>query len=257
MDYKTADRLVELRKKNRYSQEDLAEKLGVTRQAVSNWERAEALPDTENLIALASLYKITLDEVVHGDKPRVSETAVEKSGKLKPVQGNNMKPVPSVFIITRLVNLIIGTALLGIGILIVGLSFAFSYDAALALLVTGAAIAFSGLVEAIIGLSFHAVVKKGANRLERLKDNGIKFQVETIELKLTPGFHTGRRVAGRLECSYTNHQGKTCLVRSGLFMTHRNSTYNAFVYVNSNDPTDYAVEVFIQQGHDKDIYDYR
>jgi len=66
MDYKIADRLIELRKKHAYSQEELAEKLDISRQAISKWERAESLPDTENLIALSRLYHITLDELVHG-----------------------------------------------------------------------------------------------------------------------------------------------------------------------------------------------
>jgi transcriptional regulator with XRE-family HTH domain len=59
-----AKKLTELRKANGYSQEDLAEKLLVSRQAISKWERGEALPDTENLIALARLYGVSLDELV-------------------------------------------------------------------------------------------------------------------------------------------------------------------------------------------------
>lgn len=46
------------------SQEALADRLGVSRQAVSKWERAESLPDTDNLIALAAIYGLTLDELL-------------------------------------------------------------------------------------------------------------------------------------------------------------------------------------------------
>ena len=66
MTLETAKRLVQLRKAHGLSQEELAERLNVSRQAVSKWERAESSPDTDNLIALASLYGVTLDEVVHG-----------------------------------------------------------------------------------------------------------------------------------------------------------------------------------------------
>lgn len=66
MTLETANRLFELRKKNGLSQEELAEKLGVSRQAVSKWERSEASPDTDNLIALAKLYGLTLDELIYG-----------------------------------------------------------------------------------------------------------------------------------------------------------------------------------------------
>ena len=56
MNIAIANRLVELRRAHGYSQEELAGKLGVSRQAVSKWERAESSPDTDNLIALARLY---------------------------------------------------------------------------------------------------------------------------------------------------------------------------------------------------------
>jgi len=64
MDYKIADKLIELRKKQGLSQDELADKLSLSRQAISKWERAESLPDTENLIALSKLYNVTLDELI-------------------------------------------------------------------------------------------------------------------------------------------------------------------------------------------------
>ena len=70
MNLEIANRLVALRKENNFSQEALAEKLGISRQAVSKWERAEASPDTDNLIALAKLYHISLDDLlkIHEDE---------------------------------------------------------------------------------------------------------------------------------------------------------------------------------------------
>ena len=68
MNIKTANRLCELRKVHNLSQEELASKLGVSRQAVSKWERSESSPDTDNLIQLASLYNISLDELLNGDE---------------------------------------------------------------------------------------------------------------------------------------------------------------------------------------------
>ena len=64
MNLEIASRLVSLRKEKNLSQEALAEKLGISRQAVSKWERAEASPDTDNLIALARLYQVSLDELL-------------------------------------------------------------------------------------------------------------------------------------------------------------------------------------------------
>ena len=68
MNIETANRLYELRKQQVLSQEELAEKLGVSRQAVSKWERSEASPDTDNLIALAKIYGLSLDELIFGEK---------------------------------------------------------------------------------------------------------------------------------------------------------------------------------------------
>jgi transcriptional regulator with XRE-family HTH domain len=58
-----AEKLKQLRIKNGLSQERLAEQLCVSRQAVSKWETGEALPDMENMIALARLYNTSLDEL--------------------------------------------------------------------------------------------------------------------------------------------------------------------------------------------------
>lgn len=65
MNIETANRLLQYRKKSGLSQEELAEKIGVSRQAVSKWERAEASPDTDNLIILAQVYGVSLDELLN------------------------------------------------------------------------------------------------------------------------------------------------------------------------------------------------
>ena len=67
MTIEIADRLIKLRKQKGLSQEELADKLGISRQAVSKWERAEASPDTDNLICLAKLYGVSLDELLSND----------------------------------------------------------------------------------------------------------------------------------------------------------------------------------------------
>ena len=64
MNVEIAQRLAELRRERGFSQEGLAEQLGLSRQAVSKWERAESAPDMGNLIALADLYEVTLDELL-------------------------------------------------------------------------------------------------------------------------------------------------------------------------------------------------
>lgn len=56
-----ADKLMALRKKAGWSQEELAEKIGVTRQSVSKWESAQAVPDVDKILQLSRLFDITTD----------------------------------------------------------------------------------------------------------------------------------------------------------------------------------------------------
>lgn len=81
MNIEIANRLVNLRKANNLSQEALAEKLGISRQAVSKWERAEASPDTDNLILLSRLYGVSLDELLKTEDeiPRPELLALDDS----------------------------------------------------------------------------------------------------------------------------------------------------------------------------------
>ena len=74
MDLAMAQRLVDRRKAAGLSQEALAAQLGVSRQAVSKWERSESSPDTDNLIALATLYGVSLDELLYGEAAGDSDT---------------------------------------------------------------------------------------------------------------------------------------------------------------------------------------
>lgn len=59
-----AENLQYLRKQNGLSQEELAEKCQVSRQAIAKWESGESVPTIEKLIYLAGLYEVTLDELV-------------------------------------------------------------------------------------------------------------------------------------------------------------------------------------------------
>ena len=78
---KFGDKLLHLRKENKMTQEELAEKLKVTRQTISNWELGETKPDIEQLKEMSKLYKVSLDELMdNGLKEVLTEkvTNVEK-----------------------------------------------------------------------------------------------------------------------------------------------------------------------------------
>ena len=59
-----ADKIIENRKKNGWSQEDLAEKLGVSRQSVSKWESAQAIPDMKKILQLSEVFGVSTDYLI-------------------------------------------------------------------------------------------------------------------------------------------------------------------------------------------------
>lgn len=63
------NKLYELRKQKGFSQEELANRLNVSRQTVSKWEVGDSTPDMEKLIAISDLFEISLDELVMDKAP--------------------------------------------------------------------------------------------------------------------------------------------------------------------------------------------
>lgn len=60
--------LTVLRQLHKYSQEEVAEKIGVSRQAVAKWEAGDTVPDIVNCDALAALYDVSVDDLIHYDQ---------------------------------------------------------------------------------------------------------------------------------------------------------------------------------------------
>ena len=79
-----ADKMIELRKKNGWSQEELAEQLGVSRQSVSKWESAQSVPDMERIIRLSEVFGVSTDYLLK-DSIAITEDlpAVEQPGTLR------------------------------------------------------------------------------------------------------------------------------------------------------------------------------
>lgn len=65
-----SDKLKEIRKSEGLSQEQLAEKIGVSRQAITKWETGKGLPDVENMVIIAEIFKTTLDELLQDSTAR-------------------------------------------------------------------------------------------------------------------------------------------------------------------------------------------
>ena len=71
------NKLYELRKQKGFSQEELANRLNVSRQTISKWEVGESTPDMENLVAIRELFEISLDELVLDKVPEEADTSAQ------------------------------------------------------------------------------------------------------------------------------------------------------------------------------------
>lgn len=98
-----AKRIQTLRKQNGLSQEELAEKLGVTRQAVSKWESEQSTPDMDNIIALSDLFEVSTDYLLKGEDFR------NDNGKSS-LEINLKNQIPDLIIFISSVLNIIGVA---------------------------------------------------------------------------------------------------------------------------------------------------
>ena len=75
------DNLVQLRKYKRLTQEELAEKVGVSRQAIAKWEAGETMPDLEKSRLLAEIFEVSLDDLANYEKDPNWGLGVPPKGK--------------------------------------------------------------------------------------------------------------------------------------------------------------------------------
>ncbi len=79
-----ADKLIDLRKRSGWSQEELAERLGVSRQSISKWESAQSIPDMNRILALSDLFGVTTDYLLR-DELEPGETPLSLSDGDEPI----------------------------------------------------------------------------------------------------------------------------------------------------------------------------
>lgn len=96
---KIGKKIVSLRKQKNMTQMELADRLGISFQAVSNWERGNSMPDISKLPELAEIFEVSLDELL-GEKSSLVEAAVEdrleecvKSGEVAEEEIQNVLPI--------------------------------------------------------------------------------------------------------------------------------------------------------------------
>lgn len=127
-------RISELRKDRGYSQEYVAEKLDVSRQAVSKWECDASAPDTYNLIALSELFGVSVEYIAVGKKEGATDTASQEQAN-RPVTVTNhnfyhpglgfSQIVAIIFLVCGIICGVLGIVLDKSGLIPVALSFFF------------------------------------------------------------------------------------------------------------------------------------
>lgn len=83
-----ADRIQYLRKSKGISQEELADKVGVSRQAVSKWESEQSTPDVEKIILLSDLFEVTTDYLLKGIEPVPANTTDKSDARIFSLVGS-------------------------------------------------------------------------------------------------------------------------------------------------------------------------
>ena len=76
---KLPDKIIKHRKANGWSQEDFAEKMDVSRQAISRWENGTALPDAQNILQISKLFHVTTDYLLNDDYESDSDIPAVKT----------------------------------------------------------------------------------------------------------------------------------------------------------------------------------
>lgn len=87
-----SEKLYKLRKKGGLSQEQLAEQLGVSRQAISKWESGKAIPESDTLISISKYFNVTLDYLMKEDDP-VAEAVVSAEENRTKTNGGREKRI--------------------------------------------------------------------------------------------------------------------------------------------------------------------
>ena len=99
-------KILELRKKENFSQEQLAEKMNVTRQTISKWELNETKPDIKQAKELSRLFKISLDELTENDMTTLVMQKVSNTEKLAGLVLKVSKWLGVCFLITLVIDII-------------------------------------------------------------------------------------------------------------------------------------------------------
>ena len=98
------EKLLSLRRKSGLSQEELAEKLDVSRQAVSRWENGETLPDAQNLLVLSDIFGVTIDYLLRNETE--TEKTEEKEAPAQPINNTYINTNNGASVFSRMIRIL-------------------------------------------------------------------------------------------------------------------------------------------------------
>jgi transcriptional regulator with XRE-family HTH domain len=220
-----SEKIKEHRNRLGFSQEKLAELVGVSRQSVTKWEADQSMPCMENLMTLADIFGIS-----------ISELAGKTEKELL-----NIRAVKSSWRTYGKITSILGALLLAAAAIIW-----FSSEKAEAD-VWGRVLGINGAVWLTLGIIFWLFYKYQRDKLKRLKKEGVCYSANLNQIIRTHYWiRIGSMVSAYAVCSYHNHAGEIFTAKSYSFILeeHRGE-YNVLVYVNPDNVKDYAVELGI------------
>lgn len=100
------DKIFDLRKKSGFSQEQLGEKVDVTRQTISNWELGETLPNPEQLKLLSKTLNVSIDDLLDNDIKNITLEKVSNTERLAGLIIKAIKILGLLFIILLVIDII-------------------------------------------------------------------------------------------------------------------------------------------------------
>jgi len=86
-----ADKIIEGRKKNGWSQEELAEKLGVSRQSVSKWESAQSVPDLQRILEMSRIFGVSTDYLLKDEMVAEPHNLITDAQPAQPLRRVSME----------------------------------------------------------------------------------------------------------------------------------------------------------------------
>ncbi len=105
------DKILQLRKKNGLSQEQLGEKVNVTRQTISNWELGETTPNPEQLKKMSKAFNVSIDEILDNDSKEFLMNKISNTEKLAGI----------IIKILKVIGIVIGVYIIFMIIAVIGL----------------------------------------------------------------------------------------------------------------------------------------